>query len=122
MQQNDRSLADGAGGEIMEYLSDTIEESGLAEHIRYGHQIAAASWSSAAGRWAVRCENGAAFSCRSAGRYPAAVLSPPFHCPPLTACTVHCVSLPTPPSGCESAAKVVKGGAGRAVPRRRCGR
>ncbi|MGB3071294.1 MAG: NAD(P)/FAD-dependent oxidoreductase [Ottowia sp.] len=37
--------------EIRAYLGEVIEENGLAPHIRYGHQIKAARWSSQDQRW-----------------------------------------------------------------------
>jgi cation diffusion facilitator CzcD-associated flavoprotein CzcO len=49
------------GEEILGYMGEVIEENGLAPHIRYGHKIASASWSSADNRWtveAVRVETG----------------------------------------------------------------
>ena len=37
--------------EIQKYLSDVIAENDLARHIRYGHHIDSASWSSEDNRW-----------------------------------------------------------------------
>jgi len=34
-----------AGGEILNYLDEVIEEDDLARHIRYHHRVTAASWS-----------------------------------------------------------------------------
>ena len=56
------------GAEIKKYMGEVIEENGLARHIRYGHRIIKASWSSADARWtveAVRTETGEArrFTC-----------------------------------------------------------
>ncbi|MGY1714808.1 flavin-containing monooxygenase [Geodermatophilus sp. SYSU D01106] len=42
-----------AGGEILAYLDEVIEEDGLAPHIRYRHRVTAASWSSQDARWTV---------------------------------------------------------------------
>jgi cation diffusion facilitator CzcD-associated flavoprotein CzcO len=39
--------------EILAYLDEVIAENGLAEHIRYGHRVTAANWSSADRRWTV---------------------------------------------------------------------
>lgn len=39
--------------EILKYLGEVIAENGLVSHIRYGHTITAASWSSAEGRWTI---------------------------------------------------------------------
>lgn len=37
--------------EIRGYLSEVVEEAGLAPHIRYGHKVMSASWSSLHKRW-----------------------------------------------------------------------
>src|SRR5271170_4582481 len=37
--------------EILSYMEEVIDENGLARHIRYRHQIAAARWSSAENLW-----------------------------------------------------------------------
>jgi monooxygenase len=42
-----------AGGEILSYLDEVIEEDGLAPHLRYLHQVTAARWSSQDRRWTV---------------------------------------------------------------------
>jgi cation diffusion facilitator CzcD-associated flavoprotein CzcO len=39
--------------EILAYMKEVIDENGLAEHIRYRHQIKSASWSSGTSRWTV---------------------------------------------------------------------
>ncbi|MBS0412364.1 MAG: NAD(P)/FAD-dependent oxidoreductase [Proteobacteria bacterium] len=39
--------------EILKYLGEVIEENGLADHIRYGHRISSASWSSADNVWTI---------------------------------------------------------------------
>jgi len=39
--------------EIQKYLSDVIAENDLQRHIRYGHRIDSASWSSEDNRWSV---------------------------------------------------------------------
>src|SRR5499427_10978058 len=49
--------------EIMKYLADVIEENDLAAHIRYGHRVLRAEWSSANKNWtieAVRRDSGEA--------------------------------------------------------------
>jgi monooxygenase len=43
-----------AGGEILKYLDEVIAEDDLAQHIRYLHQVTAASWSSEDRRWTVQ--------------------------------------------------------------------
>ena len=47
--------------EIRKYMGEVIEENDLKEHIRYGHKIVSASWSSVDNLWtidAVRTDNG----------------------------------------------------------------
>jgi cation diffusion facilitator CzcD-associated flavoprotein CzcO len=39
--------------EILKYLSEVIEENGIGEHIRYGHRIVSATWSSDTSRWTI---------------------------------------------------------------------
>ncbi|MGE3289347.1 MAG: flavin-containing monooxygenase [Pseudonocardia sp.] len=45
-----------AGGEILKYLDEVIEEDDLAQHIRYHHRVTSASWSSADRRWTVEVD------------------------------------------------------------------
>ena len=47
--QGDRSIGDGAA--ILQYIRDTATESGIDRHIRFGHRIVAADWSTADGWW-----------------------------------------------------------------------
>ena len=47
----DKAIADGPS--IMAYLRETIAEHGIDEHIRYGHHVTRAEWSSDEGRWTV---------------------------------------------------------------------
>ncbi|MEM1434306.1 MAG: NAD(P)/FAD-dependent oxidoreductase [Pseudomonadota bacterium] len=42
-----------SAGEILKYMGEVIEENGINEHIRYGHQITGCSWSSDDNRWTV---------------------------------------------------------------------
>ncbi len=42
-----------SGSEILEYLGEVIDDDDLARHIRYGHRITEASWSSDTARWTV---------------------------------------------------------------------
>ena len=42
-----------AGGEILAYLDEVIDEDDLARHIHYQHRVTAASWSTADRRWTV---------------------------------------------------------------------
>src|SRR5690242_15242047 len=48
-----RGPAIAAGGEILAYLDEVIEEDDLARHIRYQCRVTAASWSSADRQWTV---------------------------------------------------------------------
>ncbi len=50
--------------EIRRYMGEVIEDNDLARHIRYGHSIASARWSSADNRWTIegtRSDTGEAF-------------------------------------------------------------
>ncbi len=40
--------------EILKYMGEVIDDNGLAPHIRYGHAIESASWSSPERRWALQ--------------------------------------------------------------------
>ena len=44
--------------EIQKYLGEVIDERGLDEHIRYGHHIESASWSSGEQRWTLNARRG----------------------------------------------------------------
>ena len=44
-------LADGPS--IKRYVAETAEEYGVSDHIRFGHQVTKASWSTTEGRWTV---------------------------------------------------------------------
>ncbi len=61
-----KSLADGPA--ILEYLRETATETGVEEHIRYGHRVVSAQWDSETARWRVVASRGAdkppaVFSC-----------------------------------------------------------
>jgi cation diffusion facilitator CzcD-associated flavoprotein CzcO len=43
--------------EILSYLRETVDENRLSEHIRFGHKVSSAEWSSADARWTVRGEH-----------------------------------------------------------------
>jgi monooxygenase len=51
-----KSIADGPS--ILRYVRATAEEEGIDRHIRFGHRVTAASWSSAEARWTVEVERG----------------------------------------------------------------
>ena len=50
-----------SAAEILKYMGEVIEESGIGEHIHYGHRITGCSWSSADNLWTVeaRTKDGA---------------------------------------------------------------
>ncbi|MFE5483948.1 flavin-containing monooxygenase [Streptomyces sp. NPDC056527] len=50
-----KSIADGHL--IVDYLRQTAQEHGLTEHIRFGHRVLAAEFSSAEGRWTVTAQH-----------------------------------------------------------------
>jgi cation diffusion facilitator CzcD-associated flavoprotein CzcO len=52
-----KAIADGAA--ILAYLRETAAEHGIDRHIRFGHRVVRASWSSADARWTVDVERGA---------------------------------------------------------------
>jgi cation diffusion facilitator CzcD-associated flavoprotein CzcO len=50
----EKSIADGPS--ILRYINDTAREHGVDRHIRFGHRIVSASWSTDEARWTVRAE------------------------------------------------------------------
>src|SRR5699024_5880570 len=50
----ERTIADGP--DILQYLRDTAAEAGIDRHIRYGHRIVTADWSTPEARWHVTAE------------------------------------------------------------------
>lgn len=48
------AIADGPT--IRTYIEDTAREEGVAEHIRFGHRVTAADWSSVESRWTLTVE------------------------------------------------------------------
>jgi cation diffusion facilitator CzcD-associated flavoprotein CzcO len=44
------------GSEIRKYMGEVIEENDLAPHIRYGHKVLSAEWSSGEALWAITAE------------------------------------------------------------------
>ena len=51
-----KAIADGAS--IRDYIEETARENDIARHIRFGHRVTAASWSSRAARWTVAVQRG----------------------------------------------------------------
>jgi len=61
-----KSLADGPA--ILDYLKETAAETGVDQHIRYGHRVVSAEWDSGAAQWRVTAQRGdgeepAVFTC-----------------------------------------------------------
>ena len=53
---NPKAIADGES--ILSYLRETASEHGIDRHIRFGHRVKRAAWSSAGARWTVEVERG----------------------------------------------------------------
>lgn len=49
---------------ILDYMQGTADDHGLMRHIRFGEDVAKASWSSAKGRWHVETAQGHQYSCQ----------------------------------------------------------
>src|SRR3954467_763705 len=49
-----KAIADGPS--ILEYVCDTASEAGIDRHIRFGHRVVDAAWSTADARWTVTAE------------------------------------------------------------------
>ncbi len=60
-----KSIADGAS--IRAYVQETARENGIDRHIRFGHKVIRAEWSSADARWTVMALHGAETRTISAG-------------------------------------------------------
>ena len=50
-----RAIADGPA--ILKYVQNTAREGGIERHIRFGHQVRSASWSTPDARWTVEAEH-----------------------------------------------------------------
>ena len=53
----EKAIADGPA--ILDYIKETAAENGIDEHIRYGHKVVSASWSSEDASWTVKVQNAA---------------------------------------------------------------
>jgi cation diffusion facilitator CzcD-associated flavoprotein CzcO len=53
---NPKAIADGPS--ILAYVNETARENGIDRHIRFGHWVKRASWSSETARWTVEAERG----------------------------------------------------------------
>jgi cation diffusion facilitator CzcD-associated flavoprotein CzcO len=54
--RNPKAIADGPS--ILEYIHETATENGIERHIRYGHRVTRAAWSSEDARWRVEAALG----------------------------------------------------------------
>ena len=52
----EKSIADGES--IRSYIQETARENGIERHIRYGHKVVSADWSSDDARWTLTLANG----------------------------------------------------------------
>ncbi|MFG1643115.1 flavin-containing monooxygenase [Amycolatopsis sp. NPDC049252] len=57
-----KAIADGPS--ILTYVRETAAAYGIERHIRFGHRVVGASWSSAGALWTVSTAHGATFTCR----------------------------------------------------------
>jgi monooxygenase len=57
-----KAIADGPS--ILAYIRSTAAAFGVTEHIRFGHRVVRASWSSPDALWTVSTAHGATFTCR----------------------------------------------------------
>ncbi len=51
---NPKAIADGPA--ILDYIRETAREGGITEHIRFGHKVVSAAWSSQQACWTVQAE------------------------------------------------------------------
>ena len=45
-----------SGEEILKYMGEVISETGIGDHIRYGHRVTACSWDSGANLWSITAQ------------------------------------------------------------------
>jgi cation diffusion facilitator CzcD-associated flavoprotein CzcO len=57
-----KAIADGPS--ILSYIRETAAFFGIDRHIRFGHRVVRASWSSSEALWTVSTAHGATFTCR----------------------------------------------------------
>lgn len=62
--RNRKSIADGE--DILGYIRDTAREGDIEQHIRFGHRVVTASWSSEDARWTLTSQVGGATTTVSA--------------------------------------------------------
>jgi len=51
---NEKAIADGPA--ILDYIQETAAENGIDRHIRFGHRVVSAAWSSDEARWTVEAQ------------------------------------------------------------------
>ena len=56
-----KAIADGPS--ILTYVRDTAREAGIDRHIRFGHRVRGAAWSTPDARWTVSIEGRPAVTC-----------------------------------------------------------
>ena len=49
--------------DILAYLKKTIDDGGLAKHIRFHKNIVTADWNTSQARWSLQCQDGSSFTC-----------------------------------------------------------
>src|ERR687890_915278 len=57
-----KAIADGPS--ILRYVRDTAAEAGIDRHIRFGHRVVRAEWSTPDARWTVHAEGREPLTCR----------------------------------------------------------
>src|SRR3954467_10433127 len=57
-----KAIADGPS--ILDYVRDTAREAGIDEHVRFGHRVTRAAWSTRDARWTVSVEGQPDLTCR----------------------------------------------------------
>ncbi|HAN30000.1 MAG TPA: FAD-containing monooxygenase EthA, partial [Myxococcales bacterium] len=61
----DKAIADGPS--ILRYIRETADEHGIADRIRYHHQVQSASWSSEHARWTLTITHSDSDACSELG-------------------------------------------------------
>lgn len=52
------------GNEILQYMKDTVNETGIIDHVRANQEVVKADYSSELAQWAIETANGKKFTCR----------------------------------------------------------
>ena len=64
---NPKAIADGPS--ILSYIREAAVERGIDQHIRFGHRVSSAAWSTTDGRWVVTAEHAGSSTQLSAGMF-----------------------------------------------------